>query len=489
MRYILLHIVLIVANLCYGQLFNNGATFHVESGGVVAVKGTDFINNGDVTHKGYLLVDRSITNDNNWTCNDLDSNTIELGLHWTNNDSFISGTGAVNFIGDNQDITGLTFTGFYDINLRGASLAVKSMGNHVFVNNRLNLNKAEMATNNSTLLMMQASNEITRQTGFVSTKINGRLNRDLKSNFGSSNFPLGHNRNGRVIYSPIFLTDSDTGTFRTAFIYDDASDYGWDVKSFHDSLCTVNDEFFHIVGSSSDTKVDYGIATEDYDRWTKLADWNSTQWLKISPSKADLVNGDNGFTTTNYSSGDDIAIALATEAPFVEIEEKLVYVPYNSSFTFEPDYYRPASTSITWTPDDYLSCDGCETPVYTAGEPETYTVELDNGSGCLASDTVQVIVVRGEDNPILIPNAFSPNGDGLNEVFRPYLYSFEELISLSVFNRWGEKLYEGTDGWDGTYMGKPVHMGAYIWVAEIREIKKGGFFRNNHLGGTVSVIK
>lgn len=490
MRYLFLHIVFVLTTaLSFGQLFNNGAVFHVESGGVVAVKGTDFINNGDVTHKGYLLVDNSITNDNNWTCYDLDSNTIELGLHWTNNDSFSAGIGAVNFIGNDQNITGLTFSGFYDINLLGADLAVKSMGNHVYVNNRLDLNKAEMATNNSTLLMMQQSEEIMRETGFVSTKINGRLNRNLKDNFGNSNFPLGHNNNGKVIYRPIYLTDSDTGTFRTAFIYDDATVYGWDVKRVHDSLCTVNDEYFHIIGSTHKTKVDFGIATESYDRWTKLADWKPNNWTKISASKADQVNGVDGFSTSAYNNGEDIPIALATEAPFVEIKEKLVYVPYKSSVTFEPDYYRPNGTSITWSPTDYLSCEGCETPEYTAGEPETYRVELDNGSGCLASDTIQVIVVRGEDNPILIPNAFSPNGDGLNELFRPHLYSFEELISLSVWNRWGEKLYEGTEGWDGTYMGKPVQMGAYIYIAEIREIKKGGFYRNNHVSGTISVIK
>lgn len=489
MKYIFLYIVLITANLSYGQLYNNGAFFHVENGGVVAVKGTDFINNGNVTHKGYLLVDRSITNQFNWTCNYLDSNTIELGLHWTNNDSFQGGIGTVNFIGNNQNITGESITGFYNINLYGTPLAIKSLGNHVYVLNQLNLHNAELAANNSTLLMTKSSQEILRKNGFISTKINGRLNRDLQTNFSGSTFPLGFNRNGKVVYRPIVLTHSDTGTFRTAFIYDDASNYNWDIKIAQDSLCTVNDEFFHIVGSSPNAQVDFGIVTEEYNRWTKLADWRSSQWTKISPSTMNTINGEKGFTTSHYSNGKDIPIALATEAPFVNIEEKVVYVPYKSSDTLQPLYYRPMNSSITWNPPDYLSCDGCETPIYTAGEPETYTVEIDNGSGCAASDEVQVIVVRGEDNPILIPNAFSPNGDGLNDVFKPYLYSFEELVSLSVYNRWGEKLYEGTDGWDGTYMDKPVQMGAYIYVVEIREIRKGGFFKNNHLGGTISVIK
>jgi gliding motility-associated-like protein len=487
MRSIVLYLLLVANLSVQGQLFNNGADFHVDYNAIVVVKGTDFINNGQVTHKGYLLVDNNITNDKDWTCNDLDSSTVELGLHWTNNDSFESGAGAVNFIGNDQNITGLSSSVFYTLNLFGNPLDVKSMGNDIEVNKRLNLFNAELASNSSTALMNLSSDQITRVNGFVSTLFDGRLNRDLNPSTQTNTFPLGHNKNGKVIYRPIVTNNTNSGTYRTAFIYEDASNYGMNTNSLQDSLCTVNDEYFHIVGSSPSDRGDFAIVTDRNEQWTKLADWKN-QWKKITPSGETTVNNQIAYEAQNYLSGNDRAIVLATERPFVDIES-LVYVPFKSSYTFEPDYYAPGNSTYSWTPPDYLDCDYCPNPVYTAGLPETYIIEVDNNTGCIAVDTIQIIVVRGEDNPILVPNAFTPNGDNLNEIFRPYLYSFEELISLAIYNRWGEKIYEGLDGWDGTYRGNIVPMGAYVFIAEIREIKAGGFYRRNHISGTVTIVK
>ena len=99
-------------------------------------------------------------------------------------------------------------------------------------------------------------------------------------------------------------------------------------------------------------------------------------------------------------------------------------------------------------------------------------------------DTIRFIVTRGKDNPTLIPNAFSPNNDTRNEVWRPYLYSFEKLVKMQIYNRWGEKLYEGSEGWDGYYMGKPVQMGAYLYMIEIEEALAYGKIKRNYHSGT-----
>ena len=488
-RLLVTYLSLCAALSSWAQLFNNGADFHVEDGGVVVVKTMDFINDGQVTHGGYLLVDNTIENNRFWTCDPADSSTVELGLHWFNNDSFASGVGVFNFIGDDQTIGGDLPSGFHDLVLLGKAFAVKSMENHAYVTRNLNLNDAELATNSSTMLMTKESNPIKYQRGFVSTQIRGRLNRNIdNTNFSEHVFPLGHNDNGKIVYRPINLFESDTGTFRTAFIYEDATVYGMDVNVMDDSLCTVNDEFFHIVGSSPNSVVDYEIHAGNDDSWSKLADWDG-QWNRINRSSR--VPAANGFAyaTQKYANDTDRAVVFATEKPFVSIAEKTHYVPFKESIKLEPDYYIPSTASITWTPPEDLDCDDCPTPIYTAGEPRQYLVEVDNGAGCYASDTVRIWVIRGKDTPILIPNAFSPNGDQLNDVFRPYLYSFEKLDKLSIYNRWGEKIYEGAEGWDGTYMGKPVQMGAYIYLAEIKELRKGGRFMKNYVSGTVSVIK
>lgn len=69
------------------------------------------------------------------------------------------------------------------------------------------------------------------------------------------------------------------------------------------------------------------------------------------------------------------------------------------------------------------------------------------------------------------PNAFTPNGDGINDVFmiRTGLNSTLEIREIKVFSRWGNLLYEGPNGWDGNHQGRPVPSGAYVWLASIQE--------------------
>lgn len=82
---------------------------------------------------------------------------------------------------------------------------------------------------------------------------------------------------------------------------------------------------------------------------------------------------------------------------------------------------------------------------------------------------------------IYIPNAFSPNGDGLNDVLLVYGYTIQSL-RFTVFNQWGEKIFESYNqgtGWNGTYKGKPQPSGVYMYVCQLTyrdgttEVKKG----------------
>jgi gliding motility-associated-like protein len=68
-----------------------------------------------------------------------------------------------------------------------------------------------------------------------------------------------------------------------------------------------------------------------------------------------------------------------------------------------------------------------------------------------------------------LPSAFTPNGDGLNDIIRPYLIGMKGLKSFSVFNRWGNLIFHSTtygEGWDGTGHGDKQPPGVYVWVLE-----------------------
>ena len=81
-------------------------------------------------------------------------------------------------------------------------------------------------------------------------------------------------------------------------------------------------------------------------------------------------------------------------------------------------------------------------------------------------DTAETILVVWPQPTFYIPNAFSPNNDGINETFFGQGYGIKEL-AMKIFNRWGEELFVANDlntGWDGTYNGQPVEQGVYVYL-------------------------
>jgi gliding motility-associated-like protein len=72
-----------------------------------------------------------------------------------------------------------------------------------------------------------------------------------------------------------------------------------------------------------------------------------------------------------------------------------------------------------------------------------------------------------------VPSAFTPDGDGKNDVFRPIAIGIKQITYFKVFNRWGvlvyssaKNAYEQSIGWDGTYKGKPQDSAVYVWIVE-----------------------
>ena len=107
-------------------------------------------------------------------------------------------------------------------------------------------------------------------------------------------------------------------------------------------------------------------------------------------------------------------------------------------------------------------------------------------------DSSQISVTISESK-LLMPNAFSPNGDNYNEEYKPKEYQSIVEFHAYIFNRWGQKLFEWTDpskGWDGTYNGHPVKEGVYFVVVKARgadgivyNIRKDVNLLRGHSGG------
>ena len=122
---------------------------------------------------------------------------------------------------------------------------------------------------------------------------------------------------------------------------------------------------------------------------------------------------------------------------------------------------NPGSVSYYWEPSDGLSCDNCPATEVEVYWDTRYIVTLDN-NGCQTTDTVWVYV--NSEHILYIPNAFSPNGDGNNDVFYVYAEGVKRTV-WSVFDRWGEIVFTSADintGWDGTMKGKKLQPGVFV---------------------------
>ncbi len=173
----------------------------------------------------------------------------------------------------------------------------------------------------------------------------------------------------------------------------------------------------------------------------------------------------NGCTST---IAHDLTIQEAPIAGFTAEGSLLM----NEPVTFQDG----SSGATTWhyTFGDGLGSSTAPTPIYTYEEDGRYMVvqTVTNAIGCTSRDSMIVTIGFNEILPPKLPNAFSPNGDGKNDVFFVRGGPFEEM-HLVIYNSWGEMIFESNDpqfGWDGTYKGQPEMNGVYTYTVRAKTI-------------------
>lgn len=139
-----------------------------------------------------------------------------------------------------------------------------------------------------------------------------------------------------------------------------------------------------------------------------------------------------------------------------------------------PVTYSRNVVTYNWTPATALSCTDCPTPYANPKFTTRYNVAVTDSNGCAASRDITVTVVCNNSN-FFIPNTFSPNGDGQNDVFYVRGRGIERIQSIRIFNRWGQLVFEKRDfmandknsGWNGMLNGKPADQDIYVYVVEV----------------------
>jgi len=189
--------------------------------------------------------------------------------------------------------------------------------------------------------------------------------------------------------------------------------------------------------------------------WTGPGDFHSTEEIitieDITPQQA----GTYLLTIT-----DTIGCVEKKELNLTVYESpKIAFAGLDTLFA-QPGFLMEAGSGYA----NYLWNTGDTTDAITVNDEGQYWVTVTSTESCQAADTVMVF---WGGQPFYLPNAFTPNGDGLNDEFKPVQrYDFVKTYRLSIYNRWGQLIFETSDintGWDGTYQGKPVEQGTYVY--------------------------
>jgi gliding motility-associated-like protein len=147
-----------------------------------------------------------------------------------------------------------------------------------------------------------------------------------------------------------------------------------------------------------------------------------------------------------------------------------------------------------WIPSDSLSCSDCPNPVFNSSKMMTYVVYGSDEKGCTGSDKVTVRVFCDGAN-VTMPNAFTPNGDGNNDIFYVRGQGFS-VKSFSIYNRLGQEVFTRSNfspndaqyGWDGTFGGQAISDAAgFVYVIEVICLNSGN--EPMLIKGTVLMIK
>ncbi len=131
-------------------------------------------------------------------------------------------------------------------------------------------------------------------------------------------------------------------------------------------------------------------------------------------------------------------------------------------------------TNVLWSPPTGILSYNYPGITVKPTESIEYTIEVTNIGGCKARDKISIFVLCNNAN-IFVPNTFSPNGDGVNDIFYPRGSGIFKIKNMKVFDRWGEIVFERSNfnandalaGWDGTFKGKKLPPDVFVYVLEV----------------------
>jgi gliding motility-associated-like protein len=156
-------------------------------------------------------------------------------------------------------------------------------------------------------------------------------------------------------------------------------------------------------------------------------------------------------------------------------------VPQGTLIRFSPKVNDSTSVTFHWSPNIGFTNPTVLRPSLIANTNQTYTLTAQGAGNCTATDFLTVKILL----PLKVPNAFSPNGDGINDTWEiTNLFDYSDAV-IEVFNRYGQPVFKSSGyqrPWDGTINGKPLPFGTYYYVINL----KNGF---KPITGSITIVR
>jgi gliding motility-associated-like protein len=214
--------------------------------------------------------------------------------------------------------------------------------------------------------------------------------------------------------------------------------------------------------------------------------FTNLQWFNGSAAESISVNSSGTYVltafNTNACSVQESYELMLLPVPEVSMASDVLMDCLNGSIL-----EAKGDGFVQWSPIEGLSDANVLNPIAYPEQTTTYTITVSNAS-CTASDSVKVLVDCGT---LFVPNSFTPNNDGLNDVFRVSATDVSDF-KLWIYNRWGELIFFSSDvdkGWDGRHNGMYCAQGVYVWLIEARNQQGRQIFKMGRNNGTVTLYR
>ncbi|RYZ48193.1 MAG: gliding motility-associated C-terminal domain-containing protein, partial [Sphingobacteriales bacterium] len=202
----------------------------------------------------------------------------------------------------------------------------------------------------------------------------------------------------------------------------------------------------------------------------------------ISPAVVSIPGAYNLVVENSFGCTDSANVAfsinpqvVADAGPDADVETNIPYRLQGSG-----------NGSFSWYPPNIINNPNIASPLVTVQSDATLILTVTDNLGCLDTDTVRLRVLNGPT--FYVPSAFTPDGDGLNDVFRPTPVGIQKLDYFRVYNRYGELVFETSEigkGWNGIYKGIRQNGGNYVWA--LKGVDRTG--RERMMKGNVVLIR